>query len=130
MIPNVLGFGSVEEIIAALQGGEDIATFERKFRTYAKTAMPDYVKGLLDEGDDLDDIIGPYRSVMVDELELPYNSVDVTDRYIQEALSKQIPLADFRRMLRKDNRWQYTDRARQEVSSSALQILRDFGFQG
>ena len=130
MIPTVLGFETVEDIIGALQGGEDIATFERKFRTYAKTAMPDYVKGLLDEGADLDEIINPYRSVMVDELELPYNSVDVTDRYIQEALSKQVPLSDFRRMLRQDDRWQYTDRAKQEVSNAALQVLRDFGFQG
>jgi hypothetical protein len=92
--------------------------------------MPDYVKGLLDEGQDLADIIGPYKAVMVDELELPYNSVDVTDRYMQEALAKNTNLADFRRMLRKDTRWQYTDRAKQEVSSAALNVLRDFGFQG
>ena len=130
MIPTVLGFGTIEEVIAAIQGGESIDTFERKFRTYAKTAMPDYVKGLLDEGIDLDEVINPYRSVMVDELELPYNSIDVTDKYIQEALSKQVSLADFRRSLRKDNRWQYTDKAKEEVSSAVLGILRDFGFQG
>ena len=92
--------------------------------------MPDYVKGLLDEGQDLADIIGPYKAVMVDELELPYNSVDVTDRYMQEALAKNTNLADFRRMLRRDTRWQYTDKAKQEVSSVALNVLRDFGFQG
>lgn len=130
MIPSVLGFGSIEEIISALQSGEDIKTFERKFRMYAKTAMPDYVKGLLDEGEDLDEIINPYRSVMVDELELPYNSVDVTDKFIQDALAKQTTLADFRRSLRKDSRWQYTDKARQEVSTNVLNVLRDFGFQG
>lgn len=130
MLPTVLGFETIEDVIRAIQGGERIDTFERKIRNYAKTAMPDYVKGLLDEGQDLADIIGPYRAVMVDELELPYNSVDITDRYMQEALANNTNLADFRRALRKDSRWQYTDKARQEVSSSALQVLRDFGFQG
>ena len=130
MLPNVLGFETVDDIIKAIQGGERIDTFERKIRTYAKTAMPDYVKGLLDEGQDLEDIVGPYKAVMVDELELPYNSVVLTDRYLQDALAKQTNLADFRRMLRRDSRWQYTDKARQEVSSAALQVLRDFGFQG
>jgi hypothetical protein len=130
MLPSVLGFETVDEVIRAIQGGEKIDTFERKIRNYAKTAMPDYVKGLLDEGQDLADIIGPYKAVMVDELELPYNSVDVTDRYMQEALSKNTNLSDFRRMLRRDSRWQYTDKAREEVSSITLGILRDFGFQG
>lgn len=130
MLPSVLGFETVDDVIKAIQGGERIDTFERKIRNYAKTAMPDYVKGLLDEGQDLADIVGPYKAVMVDELELPYNSVDVTDRYMQEALAKNINLADFRRMLRKDSRWQFTDRARQEVSGAALNVLRDFGFQG
>lgn len=130
MLPSVLGFDTVEDIIKSIQSGERIDTFERKLRNYAKTAMPDYVKSLLDEGQDLEDIIGPYRSVMSDELELPYNSINITDRYMQEGLAKNTNLADFRRTLRKDTRWQYTDRAKQEVSSATLDILRDFGFQG
>ena len=130
MLPSVLGFETIEDVIKAIQGGERIDTFERKIRSYAKTAMPEYVKGLLDEGQDLADIIGPYKAVMVDELELPFNSIDITDRYMQEALSKNTNLADFRRGLRKDSRWQYTNKAREEVSNSALQVLRDFGFQG
>ena len=43
---------------------------------------------------------------------------------------KEMTLYDFQRALRKDSRWQYTDKARQEVSTAALQVLRDFGFQG
>lgn len=130
MLPSVLGFNTIEDIIRSIQGGERIDTFERKIRSYAKTAMPDYVKGLLDEGQDIEDIVGPYRTVMSDELELPYNSINITDRYVQEALAKNTNLSEFRRGLRKDNRWQYTDRARQEVSTAMLRVLRDFGFQG
>jgi hypothetical protein len=39
-------------------------------------------------------------------------------------------LYDFERSLRKDNRWQYTQQARGEVSDVALRVLRDFGFTG
>jgi hypothetical protein len=39
-------------------------------------------------------------------------------------------LYDFRKSLRADNRWQYTDQARSDVSSMTLEVLRDFGFQG
>jgi hypothetical protein len=39
-------------------------------------------------------------------------------------------LYDFEKMLRKDNRWQYTNQAKEEVSSVAMKVLRDFGFQG
>jgi hypothetical protein len=37
---------------------------------------------------------------------------------------------DFEKQLRRDARWQYTDQAKEEVSSAALRVLRDFGFQG
>ena len=43
---------------------------------------------------------------------------------------KEMSLYDFQRTLRKDNRWQYTDKAREEVSSITQNVLRDFGFQG
>jgi hypothetical protein len=37
---------------------------------------------------------------------------------------------DYQRALRKDSRWQYTNKAKEEVSDVALNVLRDFGFQG
>jgi hypothetical protein len=39
-------------------------------------------------------------------------------------------LYDFRKQLRQDSRWQYTAQAKEDVSTAALQVLRDFGFQG
>jgi hypothetical protein len=39
-------------------------------------------------------------------------------------------ISEFKRALRKDSRCQYTDQAKEEVSSIALKVLRDFGFQG
>jgi hypothetical protein len=54
---------------------------------------------------------------MADELELPYNSIDVTDSTVQSALSSNMSLADLRKQLRQDTRWQYTDKAKESVSN-------------
>ena len=92
--------------------------------------MPDSVKKLIDEGNDLTDIVSPYKATISDVLELPYNSVDVTDKYIQGALANNMTLTDLRKALRKDDRWQYTDAARSEVANATKKVLQDFGFMG
>ena len=37
---------------------------------------------------------------------------------------------DYQKMLRKDNRWQYTQQANQEVAYATQKVLQDFGFMG
>jgi hypothetical protein len=130
LLPKVLGFDTIDEVLKELQTGASIDDFSQKIRNYAKTSLPDWAKKLVDQGQDLTDIINPYRATISDELEIGYNSIDVTDKYIQEALAKNMSLYDLRKALRQDNRWQYTDKARENVSSSVLGVLRDFGFQG
>lgn len=130
LLPKVLGFDTLDEVIKELQTGASIDDFRQKIRNYAKVAMPDWAKKLIDQGQDVTDIINPYRATISDELELPYNSIDVTDSTIQNALSSNMTLSDLRKQLRQDSRWQYTDRARESVSNAALKVLRDFGFQG
>jgi hypothetical protein len=65
-------------------------------------------------------------------LEVTPDSIRLDDPILQSAYSgdKEMSIFDFKRAVRKDPRWQYTDNARKEVSSAALGILRDFGFQG
>jgi hypothetical protein len=130
LLPKVLGFDSIDQVVKELQTGASIEDFNQKIRNYAKTAMPDYVKKLIDQGQDLTDIINPYRATIADVLEVPYNSIDVTDKNIQNALAGNISLADLRKQLRKDDRWQYTDTARSEVANVTRQVLQDFGFMG
>jgi len=130
LLPKVLGFDSIDQVLKELQTGASIDDFTQKIRNYAKTAMPDYVKKLIDQGQDLTDIINPYRATISDVLDIPYNSIDVTDKNIQNALAGNISLADLRKQLRKDDRWQYTDTARSEVASVTRQVLQDFGFMG
>jgi len=130
LLPKVLGFDSIDQVLKELQTGASIDDFTQKIRNYAKTAMPDYVKKLIDQGQDLTDIINPYRATISDVLDIPYNSIDVTDKNIQDALAGNISLADLRKQLRKDDRWQYTDTARSEVANVTRQVLQDFGFMG
>jgi hypothetical protein len=130
LLPKVLGFDSIDEVLKELQTGASIEDFNQKIRNYAKTAMPEWAKKLIDQGSDLTDIVGPYRATISDELELPYTSIDVTDRNIQNALAGNISLSELRKQLRKDDRWQYTDKARSEVASVTRQVLQDFGFMG
>jgi len=130
LLPKVLGFDSIDQVLKELQTGASIDDFTQKIRNYAKTAMPDYVKKLIDQGQDLTDIINPYPATLSAVLDIPYNSIDVTDKNIQSALAGNISLADLRKQLRKDDRWQYTDTARSEVASVTRQVLQDFGFMG
>lgn len=130
LLPKVLGFDSIDQVIKELQTGASLDDFNQKIRNYAKAAVPEWAKKLIDQGTDLTDIISPYRATMADELELPYTSIDVTDSVVQNALSSNMSLADMRKQLRQDSRWQYTDRAKESVSTAALKVLRDFGFQG
>jgi len=130
MLPKVLGFDTIDQVLRELQTGASLDDFTQKIRNYAKTAMPEYVKKLIDQGQDLTDIVNPYRATIADVLELPYNSIDVTDKNIQNALANNISLTELRRQLRKDDRWQYTDTARSEVANVTKQVLQDFGFMG
>jgi hypothetical protein len=130
LLPKILGFDSIDQVVKELQTGASIDDFNQKIRNYAKVAMPDWAKKLIDQGQDVTDIINPYRATIADELELPYNSIDVTDSIIQSALASNMNLSDLRKQLRQDSRWQYTDRAKESVSNAALKVLRDFGFQG
>jgi len=131
-LARTLGFNSAEDILRKLAEGEPINTFQQRLRDIAAYGRSDYVKNLLAQGTDFDVIISPYRNLMASVLEIANpEQISLDDPTLSMALGKEeMTLADFRRNLRKDPRWQYTDNAREEVSSAALGVLRDFGFQG
>ena len=112
--------------------GEDVDKFNRIIRQQAKLGLPEKVGTLLDEGLDLANIYAPYRNTMAALLELSPDSIGLDDPTLRMAYGadKEMSIYDFKRAVRNDARWQYTDNAREEVSGIALQVLRDFGFQG
>ena len=69
---------------------------------------------------------------MASVLEINPETIGLDDQLLRSAIGpdKEMSLYDYQKMLRKDNRWQYTNQAKEEVSDTALRVLRDFGFQG
>lgn len=106
-------------------------------RESSATAFPSLAEKIKN-GINLKTLADPYIQSMSDILEVPASSVDLFDPHIRSALSYTMKdgavgtksIYDFERELRKDPRWQYTEKARKEVSSATMQVLRDFGLQG
>ena len=137
ILPNVsssLTGGDLETaVLQKLANGElDINRISQDARMLAAQGQPQYVRDLLNQGYDLQDIYAPYRSQMSKILELDANQIDLNDPTLRMAITDKgdMNLYDFNKMLRQDNRWQYTSKAKEDVSTAALQVLRDFGFQG
>lgn len=106
-------------------------------RESAATAFPSLAEKIKN-GINLKTLADPYIQSMSDILEVPASSVDLFDPHIRSALSYTMKdgavgtksIYDFERELRKDPRWQYTEKARTEVAGATMQVLRDFGLQG
>ncbi len=124
--------GQVQNWLQSIEGGESIDTFKQVIRNVAKLGLPDKVGALVDQGVDLETIYSPYRRQMASLLEVDEDAINLDDPLLRSAIGpdKEMSLYDFKRTIRKDPRWQYTDNAREDVSNVALQVLRDFGFQG
>lgn len=117
-----------------LSKGESIETYKKIIRDAAKTSfnVSDRVASLLDQGVDLDTIYSPYMNVMAKVLEINPEEVTLKDLADKGVISNkdQMNLYDFQKVVRRDPRWQTTQNARDEMSQTALNLLRNFGFQG
>ena len=119
--------------VAAIANGEEIDNIKQLIRDVAKLGQPDSIKKMIDNGTDLATIYSPYKRTMASVLEIQdSDSIDLDDPTLRMAITSEgeMNLYEYKKALRKDSRWQYTENARDEVSSSVLQVLRDFGFQG
>lgn len=126
-------FGSsLQGWLQKIAQGESPETYKQIIRDTAKIGLPDRVASLVDKGVDLDTIYNPYRNMMAATLEVNPETIKLNDPTLRMAIGpdKEMSLYDYQRSLRKDARWQYTDNARQDVSSIARTVLKDFGFQG
>lgn len=117
-----------------LSKGESIETYKKIIRDAAKTAfnVSDRVASLLDQGVDLDTVYSPYKNAMATILEVNPQTITLKDLANYGAISNkdQMNLYDFQKVVRRDPRWQYTQNARDDMSRTALNLLRNFGFQG
>ena len=119
--------------ITAINSGEQINNIQQQIRDVAKLGQPDSVKKLIDNGTDLTTIYSPYRNTMATTLEIQDpNSISLDDPTLRMAITPtgEMNLYDYTKALRRDNRWQYTQSANQEVADTTQKVLRDFGFMG
>lgn len=138
-LDNVFDAATLGDVLSSINKGEDISTYTKLIRDAAKVAwnVPDNVAKLMDQGVSLDAIYQPYKNTYASTLELNPNDVKLSDLAKfgiigQQSAGSQAPqnLYDFQKALRKDDRWQFTQQAHQEVSSAVQKVLQDFGFMG
>lgn len=111
--------------------------FENQVRQSAISMFPAYQKQI-EAGANIADIASPYSQMMADELELPYQGIDVTNPQIKSALNSVdkdgkpagMTLTDFQQQLRNDPRWKATTSARESVMNVGAKVLRDMGLLG
>ena len=122
-----------EQVLQGIATGRiDANRIAQDARRLAAQGRPQYVRDLLSQGYNLDQVYSPYRQTMANILELNPDQIDLNDPTLQSGISDtgDMNLFDFKKALRKDSRWQYTGQAKEEVADIALRVLKDFGFQG
>jgi hypothetical protein len=128
------GGANEQQVLQGIASGNiDIKRVVAEALKLAAQGQPQYVRDLLAQGYNLSQIFQPYRQTMATVLELPdADQIDLNDPLLRTAITDKgdMNLYDFKKALRQDNRWQYTEQAKADVSNAALQVLRDFGFQG
>ena len=128
------GAATEQQVIQGIISGNiDVNRVISDARKLAAQGQPQYVRDLLSQGYTLKQVFAPYRQVMANVLEIgDPGQIDLNDPLLRSAITDKgdMNLYDFRKQLRQDSRWQYTAQAKEDVSTAALGVLRDFGFQG
>ena len=128
------GGANEQQVLQSIASGKiDVNRVVADARKLAAQGQPQYVRDLLAQGYNLAQVFKPYRQTMANILEIgDPNQIDLNDPTLRMAITDKgdMNVFDFKKALKQDNRWQYTENARNEVSTAAIKVLRDFGFQG
>jgi hypothetical protein len=126
-------FGTVvNDWIKRVDRGEDVDIFKNLIRNTAKIGLPDRVAQMIDDGLDLETVYSPYKRAMASSLDLDPEAISLDDPTLRMAIGpdKEMSLYDYKKAIRQDNRWKYSQEANDEVSAMVNQVKRDFGFMG
>jgi hypothetical protein len=128
------GGATEQQVLQGIASGSiDINRVVADAKKLAAQGKPQYVRDLLAQGYTLKQVLAPYRQTMANVLEIQDpEQINLNDPLLRSAITDKgdMNMYEFKKALRRDNRWQYTEQARADVSSAALGVLRDFGFQG
>jgi hypothetical protein len=134
-LSDIIPGGATEQQVlqGIATGSIDINRVIADARKLAAQGQPQYVRDLLAQGLTLKQILTPYRTTMANVLEIQNpEEINLNDPLLRSAITDKgdMNMYEFKKALRRDNRWQYTEQARADVSTATLGVLRDFGFQG
>jgi len=134
-VSDIIPGGANEaQVLQGIASGKiDINRVVADARKLAAQGQPQYVRDLLAQGYNLDQVFKPYRQTMATVLDIgDPDQIDLNDPLLRTAITDKgdMNLYDFKKALRADNRWQYTEQAKADVSQAAYNVLKDFGFQG
>lgn len=120
-----------------VQGNTTSDTYLNQLKSWAKSAFPALAKEI-DSGQTVEQLASPYVQSMSNLLEVDPGSLNLYTPAIRRALQGvQDPktkdrvtmnLSDFEDQVRNDPRWQYTQNAKDTMSSALLKLGADFGF--
>lgn len=118
--------------LSAIKAGKSLDQVQQEIRSANALGMPDSIKKLIEAGNDLDVILSPYKKTMATSLGINESTIDMNDPTLRLAIGpdKEMSLYDFKKALRQDNRWKYSQEANDEVTNMINQVKRDFGFMG
>jgi hypothetical protein len=115
-----------------IEKGEDVDLIKNDIRSIASLGQPDSIKKLMQSGTDLETIYSPYKRIMASSLDVNPETITLDDPTLRMAIGpdKEMSIYDYKKAVRADNRWKYSQEANDEVSEMVNQVKRDFGFMG
>jgi len=134
---NLSDNAATDYATSIVAGRIDPDTAYNTIRESAANAFP-ALGEKIKQGINVKTLADPYIQSMSNILEIPDTGIDLFDPKIRSAMAFTTPdgkvgtksIYDFEKELRQDPRWQYTNNARQQASSVATTVLKDFGFMG
>jgi hypothetical protein len=123
---------SLTDWLRRLDQGESVQVFKDLIRDNVASTEGKVTGDLIRRGLTLKEIYGPYKELMASTLELSPEEIKLNDPLLRSAISQdgQLNLFDWKKRLRTDKRWEFTETAREDVYANTFKILKDFGFTG
>jgi hypothetical protein len=125
---------SMKGLVAGTLNPEDV---DNDLQARAKSFAPGLAK-FIDQGQTLREAADPWLKALADTWEMDIDQVDLNDDYVQRAINMQdkdgnfttMNLYDTKKLGRRSAKWDDTQTAKEEKTSIASRILKDFGFLG
>lgn len=125
---------SMKGLVAGTLNPEDV---DNDLQARAKSFAPGLAR-FIDQGQTLREAADPWLKAIADTWEMDVNDIDLNDDYVQRAINMQdekgnfttMNLYDTKKLARRSAKWDTTQTAKEEKTSIASRILKDFGFLG